>query len=108
MFFGPAGTVTPLHHDPYHNIFVQVVGFKYIRLYAPEHSASLEPREGMLNNTSLPKDITLSGSSLPSAFLETPYVDMELGPGDILYLPLGYWHFVKSLTVSISVAFHFT
>ena len=31
-----------------------------------------------------------------------------LQPGDLLYLPKGWWHFVKSLSTSISVAFHFT
>ena len=35
-FFGPKGTVTPVHHDPYHNCFVQVVGSKYVRLYVRE------------------------------------------------------------------------
>ena len=108
FFFGPKGTVTPLHYDPYHNVLVQVVGYKYIRLYSPEHSVHLAPRDGMANNTSLPKDIlTAEKAAFPHEFLTLPYWEAVLGPGDVLYLPLRYWHFVKSLSISISVAFHF-
>jgi hypothetical protein len=29
-WFGPAGTVSPTHHDPYHNLFCQAVGAKCV------------------------------------------------------------------------------
>ncbi|KAG2271191.1 hypothetical protein Bca52824_065746 [Brassica carinata] len=52
-WFGPAGTVTPLHHDPHHNILAQVVGKKYVRLYPSSLQGELYPySETMLCNSS--------------------------------------------------------
>lgn len=113
VFFGPEGTMTPLHSDPYENIFCQVVGVKYLRLYAPSESRHLYPREDMKNNSRLePVDVLLADAvtyqeKFPE-FLQAEFQDVVLHPGDVLYLPVGWWHFVKSFSTSISVAFHFT
>jgi lysine-specific demethylase 8 len=39
------------------------------------------------------------------AFKDIPYVDCILEPGDTLYIPVGWWHYVRSLSVSFSVSF---
>ena len=49
-WLGPSSTVSPLHHDPYHNILAQVVGYKYVRLYQPRESKNLYSMSGRMSN----------------------------------------------------------
>ena len=41
VWLGTSGTVTPLHFDSYDNIFGQIVGYKFIRLYLESDSKYL-------------------------------------------------------------------
>lgn len=135
-WLGPAGTKTPLHTDPYHNMLCQVHGYKYVRLYSPNHRAKLYPRgtnEGGINmsNTSkvdiqpfVPPILTSRAetSAKDSAenkasiavqqvlypdFAAANYEEVILGPGECLYIPVGWFHYVESLTASFSVSFWF-
>ncbi|KAM0806083.1 hypothetical protein BDR22DRAFT_796969 [Usnea florida] len=110
-WFGPAGTVSPLHTDPYHNILCQVVGKKYVRLYNPSESRKLYPRgtEGGgvdMSNTS-EVDLEAEDNVLDEfpLFREAIFVETILNEGECLYIPIGWWHYVRSLTVSFSVSF---
>ncbi|KAI1409396.1 Clavaminate synthase-like protein [Hypoxylon sp. FL1857] len=121
-WFGPPGTITPLHTDPYHNILTQVVGRKYLRLYSPEVTERMRARgkeNGVeMSNTSLMDVGVIEGWDTPSgdeetvlteedlaAFRDVPFLDCILEPGDALYIPIAWWHYVRGLSVSFSVSF---
>lgn len=108
-WFGPEGTVSPLHTDRRHNIFVQLVGSKVVLLFdAQQDSAHLYPHgKGLVTNTSQVDAAAPDLVQFP-LFAETTTGCMTtLSPGDALFIPKGMWHYVKSLQPSWSLSFWF-
>ncbi|KAG8653111.1 lysine-specific demethylase JMJ30 isoform X1 [Manihot esculenta] len=104
-WFGPAGTVTPLHHDPHHNILAQVVGKKYIRLYPASLCEELYPHgETMLFNSSQVDLDNIDEKEFPKVH-DLEFLDCILEEGEMLYIPPKWWHYVRSLTISFSVTY---
>ncbi len=107
IFFGPCGTVSPLHTDPCDNVFCQVVGYKYIRLHPPSAKDSLyiHTDDPWSNSTMLQGDVTQRGADNEYPLYKMAEIyEAYLLPGDCIFIPKGWWHFVKSLSPSISLA----
>jgi [protein]-arginine 3-hydroxylase / protease len=99
-------TISPAHTDPYHNLLTQVVGEKYIRLYAPKYSANLYPHVGskLLANSSQVDVEHPDHARFPEFDAAVPQ-ECVLRAGEMLYIPPKYWHYVRSLSTSISLSF---
>lgn len=109
-WLGPPGTVTPLHCDPYCNMFCQVWGSKYVRMYDQKHAQQLYPFSNpFLRNTSQVK-VDMQSKEYPDfpGFSEVPYLEHHLQPGEMLFIPKKYWHFIQALDISWSVSYWWT
>jgi hypothetical protein len=105
FWFGPAGTVTPLHYDTRNVLFCQVFGRKRITLY-PRREVSLS--DELHDFVYSPFDPERPDLDRFPALSEALGQEVVLGPGEGLLVPVGSFHHVRALEPSLSVAFtHF-
>ncbi len=101
LWVGPAGTITPFHHDLTNNLVAQVVGRKRV-LIVPSWDMP------MMNNLRHVFS-SIDGRTLAPAPAPPPgapqVIECVIGPGEALFLPIGCMHFVEALDVSISMSF---
>jgi hypothetical protein len=102
LWFGPKGTITPLHHDLMNIFMAQVQGRKRIKL-VPASEIEL-----VYNHFAVYSQVDAAHPDYQKfpKFQFANVIDLELAPGEVLFLPVGWWHWVKALDTSITVAFN--
>jgi DNA-binding transcriptional ArsR family regulator len=100
FWMGPKGTVTPWHHDLTQNLLVNMVGTKRVALVSPVETPRMRNHRHCFSRFG--SDAALA--AVPEA--ERPRVlTVDIGPGDILFLPVGWWHHVTGLSLTIGMSF---
>jgi len=115
-WLGPRGSTSPLHFDPLDNLLMQIMGRKVIWLFSPSH-----PKEDVSNNHFAWHYAGDGGRQQPNTspinpeqYDVTQYPFLAecgpvvartciLQPGDVLYIPSKWWHYVRSVDTSASV-----
>ena len=111
FWFGPRGTVSPLHTDPRDNLLIQLLGSKKITLFDANtpNDVICTHEEPLLSNTSK-VDLENPDPLKFDKFLQVGHkyrTELTLNEGEILFIPKLTWHHVRSLETSISVSFWF-
>lgn len=99
LFAGLGGTLYHCHFDLQPNLHVQLTGRKRFILFPPEAWPHLYPFpvHHDLDRRSMVDLDSPDGSRFPS-WRGARGFEVELGPGDALYIPPYWWHHVQSLT----------
>jgi hypothetical protein len=112
IWIGRSPTYTPLHRDPNPNLFVQLAGRKQVRLFKPDLGNAIfhhvQASIGGSANASMRGEEMMEGAERtaleqavwdpPSgAFWTSEGLQCEVGPGDGLFIPKGWWHSIKGV-----------
>uniref|UniRef100_F6VIT5 JmjC domain-containing protein 5 n=1 Tax=Xenopus tropicalis TaxID=8364 RepID=F6VIT5_XENTR len=104
-WFGPAGTVSPLHQDPQQNFLAQIVGRKYIRVYSVAETEKLYPFDSSILHNTSQVDVESPDQNKFPRFSQASYQECILSPGQVLFIPVKWWHYIRALDLSFSVSF---
>ena len=101
FWFGPAGTITPFHHDLTNNFMAKVIGRKRI-LLVPSWDMPLMRN---LFDVYCEIDGRTTSPAPPASFGQPQILECFLEPGEILFLPIGCLHFVEAIEISVTMSF---
>lgn len=92
LFVSATGARTRLHRDPWASsaVLCQVAGTKRVWMYAPAQQAQLLA--------------AVASGAGPNVL---PACDGLLSPGEVLFVPDGWWHHVTTLSDSVSITWNF-
>lgn len=108
LWIGPAGVVSPLHFDRVENFHAQLTGHKRWTLFAPSQARSLyhRSREVPVPLYS-PIDVERPDLARFPRYRDAAPWSAVVEAGEMLFVPSGWWHQVRTLDRSVSITFWF-
>jgi len=105
LWIASAGLYTGLHRDPVHGLLVHYFGTKAVTLYSPDQAQYLYPYQRFrAYQPCAVYDIEQPDLDAFPLFAHAEPVQGTLQPGEVLLIPHGWFHFIKSETLTISVS----
>ncbi len=105
IWFGPAGTVTGYHDDLADNQLSQIRGRKLVKLISPDQADCVYRLDWKYDPNGHPCAIDADNWDRQAhpLFAEAKAQYVVLDEGDTVFMPGGWFHYVRSLDASLSV-----
>jgi Cupin-like domain len=104
FWFGPGNTFTHLHYDTANNFLAQIRGRKQVILCPPSEITRLYPYPfSYWANRFSQVDVLSPDLTRFPAWAHADHALLELGPGEMLFIPVFWWHAVSGIDQNIAI-----
>ncbi|MCV7236491.1 cupin-like domain-containing protein [Mycolicibacterium celeriflavum] len=104
LWFGPGKNFTGLHYDVADNFLTQIRGRKQVILCPPREIARVYPYPyGYVGNNLSQVNVASPDLAQFPKWADADRALVELSPGDMLYIPLCWWHAVWGIDQNMSI-----
>lgn len=103
-------STTNLHYDLFYTLLTVITGRKIVTVYPPDELSRFYPSDDPELRTSSQIGNPLRAADDFPAFPAASARSINVYPGDLLFIPVYWWHYVRSspaMTVSLTVHFDF-
>ncbi|XP_005092336.1 hypoxia-inducible factor 1-alpha inhibitor [Aplysia californica] len=109
LLVGMEGVITPAHYDEQENLFAQIQGYKRFLLFDPDQFECLYPYP-IYHPHDRQSQVDFDNPDFEKfpKFADLKGYEGIVGPKDVLYIPMYWWHQVESLSghgETISITF---
>ncbi|MFD1613970.1 cupin-like domain-containing protein [Gelatiniphilus marinus] len=104
-WIGPPNTISGFHADTANNVYAQIKGRKMFIICSTAFNKTMYPsKKHIYGAVASNVDINNFDASKYPEFKNNKFISVVLEPGDVLYVPQNWWHYVQALDYSISIS----